>query len=88
LQPTIADISLWASVPAFALGTDTAGRSDDAPTLRAYRTSDCTTLRPANADTVLALWPRDTTQTAQAGTHRLVAGIEHHRAVVAPDMKA
>ena len=93
MRPTTADISLWASVPAFAfdrcaLRSDATTRSDDAPTLRAYRASDCTTLRPANADTVLALRPRDTTQTAQAGTYRLVAGIEHHHAVVPPHMKA
>jgi len=82
-------VTLRASLAAVALDGATlraalAGGPDDAFALWTYWPSDCSALRPSNADAVLALRPWTATQTPKAVAHRLLAGIEHDRPILTP----
>jgi hypothetical protein len=76
----IANIALWPRLTPdrLSLRPDAASGSGDALSLRAdWPTNGCT-LRPSDTDTVFPLGARQSTQTPDARSHRLIAGVEDY----------
>jgi len=76
----IANIALWPrlTLDRLSLRPDAASGSGDALSLRAdWPTNGCT-LRAPDSDTVFPLGARQSTQTPDARSHRLIAGVEDY----------